>query len=154
MTIVAHSRPFVIGVDTHAKTHIYAVVETGSGQLLGCQQFPTTPPGITRAIRWAGRLTRGEVDTLWSIEGVATYGARLARAATDSGYEVGEAPRISARTRRGVGKSDPLDACAIAAAVLPLEERTSCVVPAPTTGRVKRSACWSLHAPRCPRRRR
>lgn len=122
MTIVAHSRPFVIGVGTHAKTHTYAVIETGSGQMLGCQQFPTTPPGIARAIGWAGRMTGGEADTLWSIEGVATYGARLARAATESGYEVVEAPRISARTRRGVGKSDPLDARAIAAAVLPLEE--------------------------------
>lgn len=67
-------------------------------------------------------MTGGEADTLWSIEGVATYGARLARAASESGYEVVEAPRVSARTRRGVGKSDPLDARAIAAAVLPLEE--------------------------------
>lgn len=122
MTVVAQSRPFVIGVDTHAKTHTYAVVETASGQLLGCQQFPTTPPGIARAITWAARLTRGEADTLWSVEGVATYGARLARAAAESGYEVVEAPRISARTRHGVGKSDPLDAHAIATAVLPVEE--------------------------------
>lgn len=122
MTVVAQSRPFVIGVDTHAKTHTYAVVETASGQLLGYQQFPTTPPGIARAITWAARLTRGEADTLWSVEGVATYGARVARAAAESGYEVVEAPRISARTRHGVGKSDPLDAHAIATAVLPVEE--------------------------------
>lgn len=123
MTTVAHSRPFVVGVDTHAKTHTYAVIETGTGQLLGCQQFPTTPPGIARAISWAGRVTGGQAETLWSIEGVATYGARVARAAAESGYEVVEAPRISARTRRGIGKSDPLDAHAIAAAVLPLEEK-------------------------------
>ena len=82
----------------------------------------TRPPGIARAINWAGRLTSGEADILWSIEGVATYGARLARAVTERGYEVVEAPRISARARRGVGKSDPLDARAIAAAVLPVEE--------------------------------
>lgn len=123
MTTVAHSRPFVVGVDTHAKTHTYAVIETGTGQLLGCQQFPTTPPGIARAISWAGRVTGGQADTMWSIEGVATYGARVARAAAESGYEVVEAPRISARSRRGIGKSDPLDAHAIAAAVLPLEEK-------------------------------
>jgi len=122
MTIVAHSRPFVIGVDTHARTNTYAVVETASGQLLGCEQFPTTPPGIARALSWAGRLTGGDAATLWSVEGVATYGARLARAAADSGYEVVEAPRMNAKARHGVGKSDPLDARAIAAAVLPLEE--------------------------------
>ena len=39
-----------------------------------------------------------------------------------AGYEVVEAPRMSAKARHGVGKSDPLDARAIATAVLPLEE--------------------------------
>ncbi|MGX5770294.1 IS110 family transposase [Microbacterium trichothecenolyticum] len=121
MALVAQSHPFVVGVDTHAKTHTYAIV-TGTGQLMGCEQFPTTPAGVARAIGWAGRLTGGQADTLWSIEGVATYGARLAHLAAESGYEVVEAPRINARSRRGVGKSDPLDARAIAAAVLPLEE--------------------------------
>jgi transposase len=121
MTIVALSHPFVIGVDTHAMTHTYAVIETASGQLLDCRQFPTTPPGIARAIDWAGRLTSGDAATLWSIEGVATFGSGLARSAAERGYEVAEAPRMSAKARHGVGKSDQLDARAIAAAVLPLE---------------------------------
>ena len=59
---------------------------------------------------------------LWAIEGVGTYGARLARAVTDAGYDVTEAPRMNARGRRGIGKSDPLDAAAIGTAVLGLEE--------------------------------
>lgn len=122
MTIVAHSRSFVIGVDTHAKTHTYAVIQTTSGQLLGCRQFPATPPGMNRAIAWVGRLSGGDAEALWAIEGVATYGARLARTAAQSGYEVIEAPRANAKARHGIGKSDPLDAHAIAAAVLPLEE--------------------------------
>jgi transposase len=122
MTIVAHSRSFVIGVDTHAKTHTYAVIQTSSGELLGCQQFPTTPQGIARAIGWVARLTGGVAETLWAIEGVATYGAKLARTAAESGYEVIEAPRMNAKARHGIGKSDPLDAHAIATAVLPLEE--------------------------------
>ena len=110
MTIVAYSRSFVIGVDTHAKTHTYAVIETASGQLLGCEQFPTTPPGIARAIGWIGRLTAGDAEAVWAIEGVATYGARLARSVAEAGYAVVEAPRMSAKARRGVGKSDQLDA--------------------------------------------
>lgn len=122
MTIVAHSRPFVIGVDTHAKSHTYAVIDATNGQLLGCQQFPTTAKGMARAIAWAGRLSSGEATTLWSIECTATYGAKLARAVTEAGYEVVEAPRISTKARRGIGKSDPLDAQAIAAAVLSLDE--------------------------------
>ena len=122
MTIVAHSRSFVIGVDTHAKTHTYAVIQTASGQLLGCQQFPTTPQGIARAIAWVGRLSGGDAETLWAIEGVATYRAKLARTAAESGYEVIEAPRMNAKARHGIGKSDPLDAHSIATAVLPLED--------------------------------
>lgn len=122
MTIVAHSRPYVIGVDCHARTHTYVIIDTTTGQQLGCQQFPTTTAGIPRAIAWAGRATGGDAETLWVIEGVASYGARLARAVTDAGYQVVEAPRMNARARHGIGKSDPLDAHTIAATVLSLEE--------------------------------
>jgi len=66
VTIVAHSRPFVIGVDTHAKTHTYAVIDA-TGQSLGCEQFPTTAKGIARAIAWVGRRSRGQAEALWVI---------------------------------------------------------------------------------------
>ncbi|MDI2021114.1 hypothetical protein PJL18_01632 [Paenarthrobacter nicotinovorans] len=58
---------------------------------------------------------------LWAVEGIGSYGARLAKAVTDAGYDVAEAPRMNARVRRGIGKSDPLDAAAIGTAVLGLE---------------------------------
>src|SRR4029453_4050985 len=74
-----------------------------------------------RAVDWVARRTGGDLDTLWVVEGVGTYGARLARAAADAGYSVAEAARMNARANRGVGKSDPLDACRIAQAVLPLD---------------------------------
>ncbi|MDJ1370226.1 IS110 family RNA-guided transposase [Gulosibacter molinativorax] len=122
MTIVAHTRSFVIGVDTHARSHTYAVLDASNGQIRGCQKFPTTPKGIARAIAWAGRLSAGEANTLWVIEGAASYGAVLARTVSDTGYVVVEAPRMNAKARTGIGKSDPLDSQAIAAAVLPLSE--------------------------------
>ena len=71
MTIVAHSRSFVIGVDTHAKTHTHAIIDP-MGQMLGCEQFPTTAQGVARAIAWVGRRTTGQADALWMIECVAT----------------------------------------------------------------------------------
>jgi hypothetical protein len=46
----------------------------------------------------------------------------LAGAVAASGYQVAEATRMDALPRRGVGKSDPLDAHRIASAVLSLEE--------------------------------
>lgn len=122
MTIVAHCHPNVVGVHTHARSHALAVVNTTTGQQLGGEQFPATSTGMARAIARVGRRTGGDLETLWVIEGVGTYGAHLARAAAaEAGYEVVEATRMNARANRAVGKSDPLDAHRIATAVLPLD---------------------------------
>ncbi len=67
------------------------------------------------------RRTGGELSALWVIEGVASYGARLASTVSRAGFEVVEAARMDTRAHRGTGKSDPLDARRIAAAVLSLE---------------------------------
>jgi len=121
MSIVAHSHPFVVGVDTHARKHVYAIIEPTTSELLETRDFPTTSTGINRAIAWVARRTGADLQTLWVIEGAATYGALLAGAVGGAGYQVAEAPRINARTNRGVGKSDQLDAHRIATAVLPLQ---------------------------------
>ena len=122
MSIVAHTWPFVIGVDAHARTHALAILACPTGELVDEAQFPATAAGLQRAIAWVARRTGGDLDALWVIEGVGTYGARLARAAADAGYTVVEAARMNARANRGVGKSDPLDARRIARAVLPLQD--------------------------------
>lgn len=120
MTIVAHAHPFVVGVDTHARNHVLAIL-TATGEAIDTQQFPTTTAGMARAIAWAARRTGGDLATLWVIEGVASYGAGLAAAVERTGYQVVEAARMDARANHAAGKSDPLDAHRIAAAVLPLE---------------------------------
>ncbi|MFD8387561.1 IS110 family transposase [Streptomyces sp. NPDC059679] len=120
-TIVAHTRSFVIGVDTHARTHTYAVL-AANGEHLGTETFPNTHAGRARAIAWVGRRTGGDLATLWVIEGVGSYGAQIARQTALAGYQVAEAARMGRTGRRGVGKSDPIDARRIAAAVLPLAE--------------------------------
>lgn len=121
MTIVAHSHPYVVGVDTHARTHTLAILVAATAELVDTEEFPATGRGMDRAVAWAARRTGGDLAVLWVIEGVATYGARLAAAVNEVGYEVVEAARMDARSHRGTGKSDPLDAGRIAAAVLPLE---------------------------------
>lgn len=123
MSIVAHSYPFVVGVDTHAKKHVFAIINTATGSLLQSRDFPTTGAGINRAIAWVARLTCADLAALWVIEGAASYGALLAGAVGAAGYPVVEAARMDARTHHGVGKSDSLDAHRIAAAVLPLDEQ-------------------------------
>ncbi|MCB0910924.1 MAG: IS110 family transposase [Propionibacteriaceae bacterium] len=121
MTIVAHAYPFVIGVDTHAKTHTLSILATPNGEIIDEATFPTTHAGLTRAITWAARRTEAGLDVLWVIECAATFGAQLAHQVNDAGYLVVEAARMSSKASRGIGKSDPLDARRIAAAVLPLE---------------------------------
>jgi len=120
MSIVAHSHPFVVGVDTHARNHVYTVLTAHTGAVIDTKDFPTTTAGINRAIDWVARRTEADADALWVIEGAASYGAILTGTVASHGYPVAEAPRMDATQHRGVGKSDDLDAHRIAAAALPL----------------------------------
>ena len=49
MPTVAHLYAFIIGVDTHARTHTYAVT-AANGEQLAIEAFPNTAPGRKRAI--------------------------------------------------------------------------------------------------------
>ena len=120
MTIVAHTHPFVIGVDTHARNHALSLRAMPHGEVVDDGEFPTTSAGMVRALDWVGRRTGGDLQALWVIECSASYGAQLARAVRAAGYQVVEAARMSAKENRGIGKSDPLDARRIAASVLAL----------------------------------
>ena len=44
MTIVAEVFTHVIGVDTHASKHAYAIVDATNGALIAQREFPTTVP--------------------------------------------------------------------------------------------------------------
>jgi len=108
MTISWQSRPFGVGVDTHARNHVYAIVVPTTGALIDTRSFPVTAGGINPAIAWVARRTDADADTLWVIEGAASYGASLAGAATAHRYTVAEAPRMNAKDRHGIGKTMPL----------------------------------------------
>lgn len=73
MSIVSHCHQFVVGVDTHARNHVYAILDAAHGALLDTQSFPTTAAGINRAITWVARRTNADADTLWGIEGAKSY---------------------------------------------------------------------------------
>jgi transposase len=77
---------------------------------------------MRRALAWAGRGTGGDLDALWVIEGTGSYGALLAGTAAAAGYRVAEAPSGYVRSKAAVGKTDALDAAAIATAALAREE--------------------------------
>ncbi len=119
MNSIAQTRPFVVGVDTHAANHVYTLV-TMIGQIIGTKKFPSDHRGIARAMDWISKLTSGDMDTLWVVEGAASYGAILTGTLTGAGYFVAEAPAYG--KQGGNGKSDELDSARIARAALPLAE--------------------------------
>ncbi len=116
MTIVAEKYALVIGVDIHARTHTYAIINTATGIRAICGTFPVTAAGMNRAIAWIGRNTTGSV--LVAVEGTASYGASLTRALTGQDINVGEVKPPSRKTRAGVGKTDEIDATEAAMGIL------------------------------------
>lgn len=112
-SIVADVYTYVLGVDTHASTHHYALIEARTGGLVDDAEFPTHTAGLLRAVEWiarrTGEATGGDVArVLISIEGTRSYGARLATLLTRTGYRVVDAP--TPKRERGTGKNDHIDA--------------------------------------------
>lgn len=116
MTIVAEKYDYVIGIDTHSRTHTYAIINTITGARAGCEAFPVTKSGMNRAIAWIRRNTTGEI--LAAIEGTNSYGSSIRRALIVEGVRVVEVKPPRKKTRHGVGKSDPIDAIAAATSIL------------------------------------
>ncbi|MGM0931797.1 MAG: IS110 family transposase [Actinomycetota bacterium] len=115
MTIVADKFDYVIGVDTHARTHTYAIVAAPTGALIDMRAFPVTKAGMARALDWAHRHTSGQV--LAAVECTGSYGATLTRVLEADQIQVAETQAPLRKDRRA-GKSDPLDAQGAARSVL------------------------------------
>jgi transposase len=117
MSTVCEEYTNVVGVDTHARTNTYAVVAAATGIVMDTATFPTSPPGLARAIAWIDR--RSEPGrTLVAIEGANSYGSTLTRALRTTTLEVCEVRPPRRTSRAGKGKSDDIDAMAAARTVL------------------------------------
>lgn len=107
----------VVGADVHKRTHTFVAVDE-VGRELGNKTFDATTKGHQAAVRWARE--RFGTDLLWAIEDCRHLSARLERDLLTAGQSVVRVPpkmmaeqRRVARTR---GKSDPIDALAVARA--------------------------------------
>ena len=109
----------VVGVDAHKRTHTCVAVD-GSGRKLGEKTVPATTVGNASALRWA--LSTFGPDLTWGIEDVRNVSRRLEQELVKAGQRVVRVPtHLMARTRafaRTRGKSDSIDATAVARAVL------------------------------------
>lgn len=109
----------IVGTDVHKRTHTFVAVDE-VGRKLGEKVVPATTAGHRAAVAWA-REQFGE-DLLWGIEDCRNLSARLeidllgmAQSAVRVAPKLMSQSRACARTR---GKSDPIDALAVAQAVL------------------------------------
>ncbi len=107
----------VVGADVHKGTHTFVAVDQ-VGRQVGQRTVAATSEGHAKALAWA-REQFGEALT-WAIEDCRHLSARLERDLLSAGQQVVRVPptmmaeqRRIARTR---GKSDPIDALAVARA--------------------------------------
>jgi transposase len=107
-----------IGVDPHKQTHTAAAVNE-LGVELEHKTAPARPAGNGQLLEWARAL---DAERVWAVEDVRNVSGSLERFLIDRGEVVVRlAPQLMAGARRGVrtrGKSDPIDALAIAGAAL------------------------------------
>jgi transposase len=109
----------VIGADTHKSNHALAAVDAGTGQLVGERTIPAREAGHLAALRWARELA---AERVWAIEDCRHVSRRLEQALLAAGEQVLRVPpKLMGQSRRGereAGKSDQIDARAVARAVL------------------------------------
>lgn len=109
----------VVGADVHKRTHTFVAVDQAAREL-GHKTVEATTAGHRAGVRWARE--RFGVEVVWAVEDCRHLSARLERDLLDAGQSVVRVPpkmmaeqRRIARTR---GKSDPIDAAAVARAAL------------------------------------
>jgi transposase len=116
----------VISADTHKRTRSLAAVNEGTGRVVGQREITAGEAGHLAAVRWARGLDEGWV---WAIEDTRHVSGRLEQALLAAGERVVRvAPHRIGASRRGErerGKSDQIDALAVARAVVKTERTAS-----------------------------
>jgi len=109
----------VIGADTHKSSHTLVAVDAATGRLVATQTVSAKRDGMLSAWRWAHGL---DVERVWAIEDCRHVSGRLERCLIGQGERlVRVPPKLMGESRRGErrpGKSDEIDAVAVARAAL------------------------------------
>jgi transposase len=108
----------ILGVDAHKRSHTVVAVDE-LGRQLGVTTVGTTSADHLGLLRWAARWG---ADRRWAVEDCRHLSRRLERDLLAGGERIVRVPpKLMAHARdaaRTVGKSDPIDALAVARAAL------------------------------------
>jgi len=109
----------VIGTDTHKRTHTCGAVDAATGRLAGERTAAAREPGFRELLAWGRGI---DEERVWAIEDCRHVSGSLERFLVASGERVVRVPpKLMGQSRRGeraAGKSDPIDALAVARAAL------------------------------------
>ena len=109
----------VIGADTHKGSHALAAVDEGTGRVRGSREIKADDAGHLAAVRWARGL---DDERVWAIEDCRHVSRRLEQALLAAGERVVRVPPhrmgASRKGEREPGKSDEIDALAVARAIV------------------------------------
>jgi transposase len=110
----------VIGADTHERNHTLVAVDGQTGALRGQREVAASDEGSLEALRFAAGLQ--DAERVWAIEDCRHVSARLEAALIAAGERVVRVPAAmtgqARKVSRQAGKSDPIDARAVALAVV------------------------------------
>jgi transposase len=109
----------VVGVDTHRDTHEVEIALPTGIPIATCQ-ISNTSGGYAALLAFIDEHAPGP-RLVVSIEGTRSYGIGVARAVAAAGLPVIECEQPDRKTRRGRGKSDPIDAHLAVLAALRLD---------------------------------
>jgi transposase len=109
----------VIGADPHKRSHTAAAVDPANGELMGSETVAAREAGHAQLLDWARAL---DAERVWAIEDCRHVSGSLERFLVARGERVVRVPpKLMAGARRGArerGKSDSIDALAVARAAL------------------------------------
>src|SRR5512133_1474011 len=109
----------VLGADTHKRSHTLAAIDVATGRVLGDRTVRVGPRGFATLLGWARDVDR---ERVWALEDCRHVSGALERFLLGRGERVVRVwTRLMAAGRRSSrqrGKSDQIDAVAVARAAL------------------------------------
>ena len=99
----------VVGVDTHRDTTHEVELALPTGTAIGTRKISNDNSDLAELLAWIVDHAPGPRIAV-AVEGTRSYGIGLTRAVSAAGLTVIECEQPNRKSRRGRGKSDPIDA--------------------------------------------